>query len=222
MVGTGTTGHTTVSAVSEGRPVPPIAGHRTVDQKIEDRKRRLQDPMTILLVPRTSEGRMLANLLFPFDKVLHRLRRGAGDRIELVAVHSVLMRVDQWVERVKLLLAAWGMGHTEWQLRETSRDLHDREKLATRKSAVVITPRVQDTAKLSPFIRGLDEGLLRIRMHADDLGRYHKQFEEVADLILGLHKIVGEAATLTATDYVPRGELEKILRPSVGANTKSA
>lgn len=207
--------------MSSGGPQRPIAANGNRDQeRMEDRKRRLQDPMTIVLVPRTSEGRMLANLLFPFDKVIHRLRRGAGDRIELAAVHSVLMRIDQWVERMKVLLNAFGMGHSEWQLRETARDIQEREWLATRKGAVVITPRVQDTAKLCPYIRGLDEGLLRIRMHADDLSSHRKQFEEVADLILGLHRIIGEGAALTSTDYVPRGELEKILRQTT--LTKSA
>ncbi len=80
---------------------------RDVKQRIQDRRDRIKDPSSILILHRTTEGRILSNLLFPFDKIVQRLRRGAGDQVPMETVHAVQVRIENWMEQCRALLQSF-------------------------------------------------------------------------------------------------------------------
>ena len=190
---------------------------RDLKQYIQDRRDRTKDPCSILILHRTMEGRILSNLLFPFDKIVQRLRRGAGDQVPMETVHAVQVRIENWMEQCRALLQSFGVGNNAWQWKEPASDIHDRMELAGRKNAVVIVPRVQDTTKVVPLIRALDDTMLRIRMEAEDLSKYKDQFRLLGDLMVGLHQIIQHGARATDTEYRINDDLGKLLRQSAPA-----
>lgn len=113
---------------------------RDLKQRIQDRRDRTKDPSSILILHRTTEGRILSNLLFPFDKIVQRLRRGAGDQVPMETVHAVQVRIENWMEQCRALLQSFGVGNNAWQWKEPASDINDRMELAGRKNAVVIVP----------------------------------------------------------------------------------
>ena len=194
---------------------------RDLKQRLQDRRDRTKDPTSILILHRTTEGRILSNLLFPFDKIVQRLRRGAGDQVPMETVHAVQVRIENWMEQCRALLQSFGVGNNAWQWKEPASDIHERMELAGRKNAVVIIPRVQDTLKVVPLIRALDDTMLRIRMEAEDLSKYKDQFRLLGDLVVGLHQIIQHGARVTDTEYRINDDLGKLLRqnsPAKDAN----
>jgi hypothetical protein len=190
---------------------------RDLNRRLQDRRDRTKDPTSILILHRTTEGRILSNLLFPFDKIVQRLRRGAGDQVPMETVHAVQIRIENWMEQCRALLQSFGVGNNAWQWKEPASDIHERMELAGRKNAVVIVPRVQDTAKVVPLIRALDDTMLRIRMEAEDLSKYKDQFRLLGDLVVGLHQIIQHGARVTDTEYRINDDLGKLLRQNAPA-----
>lgn len=160
-------------------------------------------------------------MLFPFDKIVQRLRRGAGDQVPMETVHAVQVRIENWMEQCRALLQSFGVGNNAWQWKEPASDINDRMELAGRKNAVVIVPRVQDTTKVAPLIRALDDTMLRIRMEAEDLSKYKDQFRLLGELVVGLHQIIQHGARVTDTEYRINDDLGKLLRQSSPAKDAS-
>lgn len=182
------------------------------DQQIAERVLRVKEPNSILLNNKTQEGWMLSSMLFSFDKVMQRLRRGAGSRVPFEDVQALIMKVEGVAQRIKEMLRRLGVGDVEYRWREPIGDIREREKMAARRDAIVIVPRVQDTARLAPLIRGLDESLIRLRMESESLDSCMQELKTVATFVLDLHRIIQQGARLTNTLYEARGAVAKLVR----------
>jgi hypothetical protein len=172
----------------------------------------VKDLNSILLINKTQEGWMLSTMLYSFDKMMQRLRRGAGSRVPFDDVQAVIMKVDGVAQRMKEVLRRLGAADVDYRWREPIGDIRERERMAARRDAIVIVPRVQDTARLAPLIRGLDECLIRLRMESETLHQCIEELKTVALCIVDLHQIIQQAARLTDTEYEARGALAKLLR----------
>lgn len=205
-------GVTVMEGVTGRGPQPKSKLRVSDEQRIAERVARVKDVNSILLNNKTQEGYMLSSLLFSFDKVMQRLRRGAGSRVSLDEVQAVILKVDGVSYRMKEVLRRLGVGDAEYRWREPIGDIREREKLAARRDAIVIVPRVQDTARLAPLIRGLDDSLMRLRMESESLVSCMAELKTVAVVILDLHGIIEQGARLTNMPYEARGAVAKLVR----------
>ncbi|TKB71338.1 MAG: hypothetical protein E8D46_18400 [Nitrospira sp.] len=192
------------------------APRRSPDEQIADRVFRVKDPDSILLINKTQEGWMLSSMLFSFDKVMQRVRRGAGSRVPFDEAQSIMMKVEGVAQRIKDVLRRLGVSDVEYRWREPIGDIQERVKMASRRDAIVIVPRVQDTARLAPLIRGLDESLIRLRMESQSLETCMEELKTVATFVVDLHRIIQHGARLTNTPYEARGEVAKLVRQHDG------
>ena len=193
-----------------------IAPRRSQEEQIADRVFRVKDPDSILLINKTQEGWMLSSMLFSFDKVMQRVRRGAGSRVPFDEAQSIMMKVEGVAQRIKDVLRRLGVSDVEYRWREPIGDIQERVKMASRRDAIVIVPRVQDTARLAPLIRGLDESLIRLRMESQSLETCMEELKTVATFVVDLHRIIQHGARLTNTPYEARGEVAKLVRQHDG------
>ena len=191
------------------RSASPTNGRRP--DRAEENKRRLEDPNSVLLLPQTKAGMACVSMLYMFDKVIHRLRRAAGSQLSIEQVRNELARVEQWVSRAKAILRELGVGEFELLPQDPYPDLKERSVKAAWRNARVITPRVGDTVRLVPVIRALDNALNSIRLRAEDLTPYVKQFQAVDELVVALHDVIGHVARVTVTEYEPRGAVKAFL-----------
>ena len=191
------------------RSASPTNGRRP--DRAEENKRRLEDPNSVLLLPQTKAGMACVSMLYMFDKVIHRLRRAAGSQLSIEQVRNELARVEQWVARAKVILRELGVGEFELLPQDPYPDLKERSVKAAWRNARVITPRVGDTVRLVPVIRALDNALNSIRLRAEDLTPYVKQFQAVDELVVALHDVIGHVARVTVTEYEPRGAVKAFL-----------
>lgn len=209
-------GHLPGGPVSHSGPArgqdPRSKPRASQEQQIADRVVRVKDVNSILLNNKTQEGYMLSSMLFSFDKVMQRLRRGAGSRVSFEEVQAVIMKVEGVSFRMKEVLRRLGVGDVEYRWREPIGDIREREKLAARRDAIVIVPRVQDTARLAPLIRGLDDSLMRLRMESESLVSCMEELKTVATVVLDLHGIIAQGARLTNMPYEARGAVAKLVR----------
>ena len=88
-----------------GRPSP--------EERAEHNRERLQDPQSLLLLPRTPEGRVIVGMLFPLDKAVNRLRLSAGHSLSVSEVQGQLDRIHEWVSRGQELLKAMGVSEQD-------------------------------------------------------------------------------------------------------------
>lgn len=193
---------------TEHKPRP----RQSQEEQIAERVRRVTELNSILLNNKTTEGWMLSSMLYSFDKVMQRLRRGAGSRVPFDEVQGVLMKVEGVTQRLKEMLRRLGVSDAEYRWREPIGDIRERQKLAARRDAIVIVPRVQDTARLAPLIRGLDDALIRLRMESESLEMCIEELKTVATVVVELHRIIQHGARLTNTPYEARGAIAKLVR----------
>lgn len=205
-------GSAVLNSASERTDTNGTKSPQRQEEKSADRILRVKDPNSILLINKTQEGWMLSTMLYPFDKVMQRLRRGAGSRVPFEEAQAVIMKVDGVAQRMKDVLRRLGGADVEYRWREPIGDIRDRERMAARRDAIVIVPRVQDTARLAPLIRGLDESLIRLRMESETFDRCMDELKTVALCIVDLHHIIQQAAHLTDTEYEARGAVAKLLK----------
>lgn len=210
-------GGVAVAATSRAQSPKNPRQEMTREQKAEKRERdiqqrveRVKKPDSQLIVPRTQEGWMLASLILPFDKAMHSVRR--SQTLTFDVIQGMLVKTEGWIAEVKPLLQRLGLGDVEWRLRDPYPDLAERIRVATTVNCMVVNPRVQDTVRLVPLIRGLDEGLIRLRMESQDLIACKPMFEHTADLILRLHDLVAEMSQLGRIPYRATGNLAQLLR----------
>ena len=209
-------GHTPGVAVIDSAPQRVNQGgakpRRPQEEQIADRVMRVKDPNSILLNNKTQEGWMLSSMLFSFDKAMQRLRRGAGSRVPFEEVQAVIMKAEGLSQRIKEMLRRLGSSDVEYRWREPIGDIQERVKMASRRDAIVIVPRVQDTARLAPLIRGLDESLIRLRMESESLETCMEELKTVATCVVDFHRIIQQGARLTNTAYEARGAVAKLVR----------
>lgn len=180
------------------------------ERDIQDRVERVKKPDSQLLVPRTQEGWMLAGLILPFDKGMHSIRR--SQTLSFDVIQGMLVKTEGWIAEVKPLLQRLGLGDVEWRLRDPYPDLAERIRVASTVNCMVVNPRVQDTVRLVPLVRGLDDGLIRLRMESQDLIACKPVFEQTAQLIIRLHDLVNEMSQLGRVPYRAKGNLAQLLR----------
>lgn len=204
---------TAVTGVAGGQARQP---RRSQDERIQERVDRVRDPSSLLLVMKSQEGWMLASLLFPFDKAIQRVRRGIGSRVGFEDAQQVLAKVELWSNQVRDVLRPIGSVEVDYRYREPIGDIQERVRIASSRNALVVVPRVQDTARAAPLIRALDDALLRLRMEAPSLESYRGVFEAVATLIVDFHRIVEHASRLTNTPYEAWGDVAKLVRHRQG------
>lgn len=205
---------------SEGGIVrPPKAQPRQLTREEKEKKRahdiadrleRVKKPDSQLLVPRTQEGWMLTSLILPFDKSMHSIRR--SQLLTFDVIQGMLVKTENWIAEVKPLLQRLGLGDVEWRLRDPYPDMAERIRIVQNVPCMVINPRVQDTVRVVPLVRGLDEGLIRLRMESQDLIACKPVFEQTAQLIIRLHDVVAEMSHLGHVSYRASGNLAKLLR----------
>lgn len=155
-------------------------------EKIIERKLKLsENPLSIVLAPRTKEGHVLAKVLFPFDKAVNQIRMKVGTYISIDTATEALRRADAVLSRMERFTESDGMFFSETP--QMKRILA--EKLTT----YVFLPRTEEGKRAAAAVKRLDSWMVQFRTTCSDFSKAGKTLREFASL-------VGEFISLT--DYL--------------------
>ena len=189
----------------------PMRGRPSPEERAEHNRERLQDPQSLLLLPRTPEGRVIVGMLFPLDKAVNRLRLGAGHSMSVGEVQGQLDRVHQWVNTGHELLKALGVSEQDFGPAPVM-NYQYRLTLAGQRNARVITPRSEETKKVSRVAEKLDGVILHTRMSYDDLSQAEHVFTKIHELIRCLHVLIADFCAQVELPYRTPREAEDLFR----------
>lgn len=189
----------------------PMRGRLSPEERAEHNRERLQDPQSLLLLPRTPEGRVIVGMLFPLDKAVNRLRLSAGHSLSVSEVQGQLDRIHEWVSRGQELLKAMGVSEQDFGP-APALNYQYRLTLAGQRNARVITPRSEETKKVTRVAEKLDGVILHTRMSCDDLAQAEHLFTKIHELIRRLHELIAEFCALVELPYRTPREAEDLFR----------
>jgi hypothetical protein len=198
----------------------PFRGRPSPEERAEHNRERLQDPQSLLLLPRTPEGRVIVGMLFPLDKAVNRLRLSAGHSLSVGEVQAQLDRIYDWVNRGQELLKAMGVSEQDFPPASVL-NYQYRLTLAGQRNARVITPRSEETKKVSRVAEKLDGVILHTRMSCDDLSQAEHLFTKIHELIRRLHELIADFCAQVELPYRTPHEAEDLFRerPDRGVKT---
>ncbi len=196
----------------------PFRGRPSPEERAEHNRERLQDPQSLLLLPRTPEGRVIVGMLFPLDKAVNRLRLSAGHSLSVGEVQTQLDRIHEWVHLGYKLLKAMGISEQDFAPAPVL-NYQYRLTLAGQRNARVITPRSEETKKVSRVAEKLDGVILHTRMSCDDLSQAEHVFTQIHELIRRLHVLIADFCAQVELPYRTPREAEDLFRerPDPGA-----
>lgn len=203
----GTNGRT--GPAGQGRR--PMRGRPSPEERAEHNRERLQDPQSLLLLPRTPEGRVIVGMLFPLDKAVNRLRLSAGHSLSVGEVQAQLDRIHEWVHLGYELLKAMGVSEQDFAPAPVL-NYQYRLTLAGQRNARVITPRSEETKKVSRVAEKLDGVILHTRMSCDDLSQAEHLFTKIHELIRCLHELIADFCGQVELPYRTPREAEDLFR----------
>jgi hypothetical protein len=181
---------------------------------------RAKDPRSLVLVPRTPEGRLLCHLVVSLDRAVYRLRRNAGLSIPLPEAAN-------WLTKVQQLLSEWTTVLTMLGIPAQQAFLEDGMSLATEsfkttllqnRNARVLLPRDRLLRDMAIALQRLDGALFAMRLTSPDLVKAQAAIEAVGALIRQMHELVDALSAAVHVPYTPPKLLTQRVsgsRPSV-------
>lgn len=197
----------------------PMLGRLSHQERAEHNRVRLQDPQSVLLLPRTPEGRVVVGMLFALDKAVNRIRLSAGHSLSVGEVQRQLERVQGWVKEGQDLLKDLGVSEHDFGS-PPMLTYQYRLNLAGQRNARVITPRSEETKKVSRVAEKLDAVILHTRMSCDDFARAEHVFARVHGLIKRLHELIADFCAQVGLPYRTPREAEELFRERRGQTSE--
>jgi len=174
----------------------------SADRIREKKMRLLENPVSVVIAPKTREGHLLTKILFGFDKVVNQIRLRAGSYIPIPEAASSLREAGEFIAGFEGLARSLGDGGygSQWETEET------RRMLAARRSTYVFLPRTEEGKRMALLLKRFDALLMQFKTTCLDFEKIGKTLADITDAISGFHNLTAKLATSARVEYrSPRG-----------------
>jgi hypothetical protein len=170
--------------------------------------RMLEDPSAIMFLARTREGRMMAKIVSPFDRLVNSVRMRAGTTIPVEKAVELLREVENFTQRLGELersLSAGvslphGTGGVSYETPES------KMLMAENDSSYVYLPRSEESKKMVHIIKRIDPMLMQYRTVCTDLERASDAIMKTVKAVVEFHNLTQKIADLAKAEYIhPKG-----------------
>ena len=168
----------------------------------------LENPQSIVFVPRTIEGMILGDLIFSLDWSVGRIRQGAGTFIPVESVVAALKKVEGFIKEFSDFVNSTFSDGSEVIVYES---IESKKTLASIKRAIVINPRTLEASEVARLVKRLDPALIILKNTCTDFSKTEKVFKKLVDFLLKFDSLVKELYDLLKRSYRRPKLLKKLV-----------
>lgn len=201
---------TTNGAHANGQPLK--RPRMTADERVEHNRRLLQQYGSHIIVPRTAEGRILIQMVYPLNKAIPWLRRDLGVRRTVAEVTEILDPIIQWAKNASEWLRRSG-GEMILMTPAAGEMAGEREHLVKNPRAHVIVPQTLEVRQVLEQAIRMDRVLVCLRTASLDELSEEPRLTEAFELVRALDRAVESVcASVGAKYFSPKDMRQRVLR----------
>jgi hypothetical protein len=159
-------------------------------KRIERKMRAIADPGSMVIAPRSSEGHLMVEILFNFDKGFNRLKTRAVTFIPLEEAKKGFESVDKLSAAFESLTKKLNRDAMDDASNGTSvyDDYRNKGMYAQQSNTYVFIPRQPESRKIAALLRVIDSGVMRLRTTATNMDVLGRTLEELIALIRSFYE----------------------------------
>ena len=174
-------------------------------KRIERKLRAVADPGSMVIVPRSSEGHLMVEILFNFDRGFNRLKTRAVTFIPLEEAKRGFEAVEKLIAAFENLAKKLNRDGMDDATNGTSvyDDYRNKGMYAQQSNTYVFIPRQPESRKIAAMLRVIDSGVMKLRTTATNMDVLGRALEELITLIRSFYEQTESIAKMGAvpTNY---------------------
>ena len=196
-------------------------------RRIERKMRAVSDPGSMVIAPRSSEGHLMVEILFNFDRGFNRLKTRAVTFIPLEEAKKGFEAVEKLGAAFETLAKKLNREALDDASNGTSvyDDYRNKGIYAQQSNTYVFIPRQPESRRIAAMLRVIDSGVMKLRTTATSMEVLGRALEELITLIRSVYEQTEFIAKMGAipTNYRNVSRIKGMLRMDGGSgNGKSA
>lgn len=176
---------------------------RTSEEIIQRKVRMAEDPLSLVLAPKTREGHILVKILFGFDRAVNQVRMKAGTFLAMDESLKMLNKAAKPLLSIEKIASDLsnnngtkaGYGYS------TKEDYQAKIMLAQRKTTYAFLPRTEEGRKVAEGIKVLDPRLLEFRTKCTDFSQTAVVIKDVLALISEFDTVTTSISKFAGVEY---------------------
>ncbi len=174
-------------------------------KRLERKMRAVSDPGSMIIAPRSSEGHLMVEILFNFDKGFNRLKTRAVTFIPLEEAKKGFEAVEKLSAAFEALAKKLNRDALDDASNGTSLydDYRNKGIYAQQSNTYVFIPRQPESRKIAAMLRVIDSGVMKLRTTATNMDVLGRTLEELITLIRSFYEQTESIAKMGAipTNY---------------------
>ncbi len=175
-----------------------------IDEYLESKRKRLQNPDCIVIAARVLDSHLLAQMLVALDRSMNIMRiRAGGYSISIQDVADAGQRIASWIEKAKGLSNDLSP-RSAFAIALDVDSVKEKEILARQRNTYAFVPSTPEGAAVARMIKILDSSFLEFRTKApmQDSALVNDAFNAVKNLIREFHDMTNHMAKKTGTKFI--------------------
>jgi len=189
----------------QGEPQSRMNPEEARQKRIERKLRAVADPGSMVIVPRSSEGHLMVEILFNFDRGFNRLKTRAVTFIPLEEARKGFEAVEKLIAAFENLAKKLNRDGMDDATSGTSvyDDYRNKGMYAQQSNTYVFIPRQPESRKIAAMLRVIDSGVMKLRTTATNMDVLGRALEELITLIRSFYEQTESIAKMGAvpTNY---------------------
>ena len=190
-------------------------------RRIERKMRAVSDPGSMVIAPRSSEGHLMVEILFNFDRGFNRLKTRAVTFIPLEEAKKGFEAVEKLSAAFETLAKKLNREALDDASNGTSvyDDYRNKGIYAQQSNTYVFIPRQPESRKIAAMLRVIDSGVMKLRTTATSMEVLGRALEELITLIRSFYEQTEFIAKMGAvpTNYRNVSRIKGMLRMEGGS-----
>jgi len=211
----------------QGQVQPKMSPEEARQRRVERKMKAVSDPGSMVIAPRSSEGHLMVEILFNFDRGFNRLKTRAVTFIPLEEAKKGFEAVERLSAAFETLAKKLNREALDDASSGTSvyDDYRNKGIYAQQSNTYVFIPRQPESRRIAAMLRVIDSGVMKLRTTATSMEVLGRALEELITLIRSFYEQTEFIAKMGAipTNYRNVSRIKGMLRMDGGSgNGKSA
>lgn len=174
----------------QGQTQSKMSPEEARQKRVERKLKAVADPSSMVIVPRSSEGHLMVEILFNFDKGFNRLKTRAVTFIPLEEAKKGFEAVDKLSAAFEGLAKKLNRDAMDDASNGTSvyDDYRNKGMYAQQSNTYVFIPRQPESRRIAALLRVIDSGVMKLRTTATNMDVLGRALEELITLIKSFYE----------------------------------
>ena len=191
-------------------------------RRIERKMRAVSDPGSMVIAPRSSEGHLMVEILFNFDRGFNRLKTRAVTFIPLEEAKKGFEAVERLSAAFETLAKKLNREALDDASNGTSiyDDYRNKGIYAQQSNTYVFIPRQPESRRIAAMLRVIDSGVMKLRTTATSMEVLGRALEELITLVRSFYEQTESIAKMggVPTNYRNVSRIKGMLRMNGGSS----